>query len=738
MEITVLTLVEEQMSPWKVQGNLIDGKSISSESNGLVTQPEESSYGVLEGFLRGVVAAAEVKQQGGDVACFVAKKRSRGTCKVLKRMLSDVMEIASRSWSFASAVPSQMTHLVASLTLDSAKSCVMHGVSCTQRRVSMVPFIYSIPFVLSWGGSISLDSFLPFILLLVVIVVTVVIVAVILIFVVVAIVGVVIVVAIIGVVIVVMIIGVVVVVVVCGIPCIIKLLFMIIGSFSCYRSFTWSGVPIGIVSIFHGSSLCFQSCGNTISNQLPNGGLSHGYNGKFWNRYGDNGMSDSIKGLVFLGTKVPRELVYFPVVVESNSDNTGGITVGEAIGACSGGIGDAVARRTSMAGKRKVVIVKVLTLFSITMALDMLLQSLFDELLTPPPNVDHLASEVIVSIGEVVAPEPNASTGSPSSTIVDQDAPSPNVAHMNNDSFFDLPILEAFSDQSSSIDSIHIFVHPDHQILEHNSKWTKYYPLENIIGQLARSVSTRLQLHEQALFCYYNAFLTSVEPKTYKDALNQSCWIGAMQEELNEFEHLEVWELVPRPDKVMVITLKWIYKVKLDELGGILKNKAQLVVRGYRQEKGIDFEESFAPVVRLEAIRIFLTFVAHMNMVAYQMDVKTVFLNGNLREEVYVSQPEGFVDPDNPNHVYKLKKALYVLKQAPHAWSKHVDIRHDFIKEHVENGVIELYFVNTEYQLADIFTKALGRERIEFLINKMGIQSFTPETLKQLADEVEE
>nr|GEV12039.1 retrovirus-related Pol polyprotein from transposon TNT 1-94 [Tanacetum cinerariifolium] len=126
-------------------------------------------------------------------------------------------------------------------------------------------------------------------------------------------------------------------------------------------------------------------------------------------------------------------------------------------------------------------------------------------------------------------------------------------------------------------------------------------------------------------------------------------------------------ELVPRPDKFIVITLKWIHKVKLDELGGILKNKARLVARGYRQEEGIDFEESFASVARLEAIRIFLAYAARKNMVVYQMDLKTVFLNGNLREEVYVSQSDGFVDQDNPNHVYKLKKALYGLKQASHA-----------------------------------------------------------------------
>nr|GEV81806.1 retrovirus-related Pol polyprotein from transposon TNT 1-94 [Tanacetum cinerariifolium] len=436
---------------------------------------------------------------------------------------------------------------------------------------------------------------------------------------------------------------------------------------------------------------------------------------------------------------------------------------------------------------------------------DMLFQPLFDELLNPPSSVDHPAPEVIAPIVKVVAPEPVAST---------DDNHDLDVAHMNNDPLFSIPIPEVPFDQSSSTDSIHTIVHPDHQNSEHNSKWTKDHPLKNII---------------------------------------------AIQEELNEFELLEVWELIPRPDNVMVITLKWIHKVKLDELGGILKNKARLVAHGYRQEEGIDFEESFAPVARLEAIRIFL------------------------------AQLDGFVDPDNPNHVYKLKKALYGLKQAPRAWydmlssflisqdfskgsvdptlfirknsnvlllkskldedkegkivdsshyrdmigtllyltasrpdlqfaicmcaryqarptekhlhavkrifwylrgtvnqglwypkdslialiaftnadhagcqdtrrstsasmqflgdrlitwslkrSKHIDIRYHFIKEHVENGVIELYFINTEYQPADIFTKALGRERIKFLINKLGMRSFTLKTLQQLTDEVDE
>ncbi|GJS66486.1 putative ribonuclease H-like domain-containing protein [Tanacetum coccineum] len=258
---------------------------------------------------------------------------------------------------------------------------------------------------------------------------------------------------------------------------------------------------------------------------------------------------------------------------------------------------------------------------------DILFQPLFDELLTPPPSVDHPTPEVIAPIAEVVAPEPTRSTGSHSSTIVDQDAPSPSnsqttpetqspiipndveednhdldVTHMNNDPFFGIPILENDSEASSFSDVIPTVVHTTAPNSEHVTKWTKDHPLDNIIGELNRPVSIRLQLHEQALFCYYDAFLTPVEPKNYKDALTQACWIEAMQEDLNEFECLKVWELVHRLDKVMVITLKWIYKVKLDELGVILKNKARLVARGYRQEEGIDFEESFTLVARLDAI----------------------------------------------------------------------------------------------------------------------------------------
>ncbi|GKD54893.1 retrovirus-related pol polyprotein from transposon TNT 1-94, partial [Tanacetum coccineum] len=139
-------------------------------------------------------------------------------------------------------------------------------------------------------------------------------------------------------------------------------------------------------------------------------------------------------------------------------------------------------------------------------------------------------------------------------------------------------------------------------------------------------------------------------------------------DEIHEFDRLDVWELVPPPDCAKIIALKWIYKVKLDEYGDVLKNKARVVAKGFRQEEGLDFEESFAPVAKLEAIRIFLANAASKNMTVYQMDMKTAFLNGELKEEVYVSQPKGFVDPDRPNHIYRLKKALYCLKQAPRAW----------------------------------------------------------------------
>ncbi|GKA24637.1 retrovirus-related pol polyprotein from transposon TNT 1-94 [Tanacetum coccineum] len=179
-------------------------------------------------------------------------------------------------------------------------------------------------------------------------------------------------------------------------------------------------------------------------------------------------------------------------------------------------------------------------------------------------------------------------------------------------------------------------VRPSHTPFELIVRWTKDHPIANVIGDPSRSVSIRKQLKTNAMWCYFDAFLTSVEPKNFKQAMIEPSWIDAMQEEIHEFERLQVWELVSCLDKVMLIKLKWIYKVKADEFGG----------------------ESFAPVARIEAIRIFVANAANKNMMIFQMDVKKAFLNGKLKEEIYVSQPEGFVDQEYSSHVYKLKKAL--------------------------------------------------------------------------------
>nr|GEW93095.1 retrovirus-related Pol polyprotein from transposon TNT 1-94 [Tanacetum cinerariifolium] len=368
---------------------------------------------------------------------------------------------------------------------------------------------------------------------------------------------------------------------------------------------------------------------------------------------------------------------------------------------------------------------------------------MFDELLNPPPSVVNQAPEAIAHIVEVIPPVIADSTGSPSSITVEQDAPSTSnsptptgtqssvipqdvrddhldmeVAHMRNDPLFSVPIPEVTSAQSTTPTSPQAIVQTNHPMPHHNNKWTKDHPLNNIIDQPSRPVSTLLQLHEQALFCYYDAFWTSVEPKTYKEALTQSCCIEAMQEELNEFERLEVWELVPRPDQVMVITLKWIYKVKLDELGGFLKNKARLVARGYRQEEGIDFEESFGLVARLEAFGFF-----------WHMPHTRIW-----------SQPDGFLDPDNPNHLYKLKKALYGLKQAPRAWYDMLSsflLSQDFSKGSVDptlftrkNGndllLVQIYvddiiFAAPTLELCDLFANLMCPN---FKMSMMGKISF--------------
>ncbi|KAJ9546528.1 hypothetical protein OSB04_019071 [Centaurea solstitialis] len=178
-------------------------------------------------------------------------------------------------------------------------------------------------------------------------------------------------------------------------------------------------------------------------------------------------------------------------------------------------------------------------------------------------------------------------------------------------------------------------------------RWTKDHPIDQLLGNPSSGVKTRRQ---SSNICLYVNFISENEPKEIDDALRDPVWVSAMQEELAEFIRNNVWLLVPRPRKRTIIGSKWIFRNKLDE------------------EKGIDYDETFAPVVGLEAIRLFLAFAAHMNFKVFQMDIKNAFLNGKLNEEDYVAQPPGFVDPKFPDHVYKLNKALYGLKQAPRTW----------------------------------------------------------------------
>jgi hypothetical protein len=161
--------------------------------------------------------------------------------------------------------------------------------------------------------------------------------------------------------------------------------------------------------------------------------------------------------------------------------------------------------------------------------------------------------------------------------------------------------------------------------------------------------------------------MSSIEPYRVDDALRDSDWVLAMQEELNNFTRNEVWHLVPRPNQNVVDT-KWVFCNKQDEHCVVTKNKAWLVAKGYSQVEGLDFGETYAPVARLETMFILLVYATHHGFKLYQMDVKSAFLNGPIKEEVYVEQPPGFEDSEYPNHVYKLSKALYGLKQAPRAW----------------------------------------------------------------------
>ncbi|GJZ64055.1 retrovirus-related pol polyprotein from transposon TNT 1-94 [Tanacetum coccineum] len=334
---------------------------------------------------------------------------------------------------------------------------------------------------------------------------------------------------------------------------------------------------------------------------------------------------------------------------------------------------------------------------------------MFDEYFNPP-------TIAVSPVPVAAAPRAVDTTESPVSTSIDLDAPSTSIPSTQEQEhsliisqgfeespktphFHDDPLHESLHEDSTSQGSS-LNVRPTHTPFEHLGRWTKDHPIANVIGDPSRSVSTRKQLETDAMWCYFDAFLTSVEPKNFKQAMTKPSWIDAMQEEIHEFERLQVWELV------------LIYKVKTDEFGRALKNKERLVAQGFRQEEGIIFEELFLAVARIEAIHMFIANAANENMMIFQMDVKTTFLNGELKEEVYVSQPEGFVDQDNPSHVYKLKKALYGLKQAPRAW---YDMLSSFlISQHFSKGAVD----------PTLFTQKARNNLLLFKMSMMGQMSF--------------
>ncbi|GJU09320.1 retrovirus-related pol polyprotein from transposon TNT 1-94 [Tanacetum coccineum] len=495
---------------------------------------------------------------------------------------------------------------------------------------------------------------------------------------------------------------------------------------------------------------------------------------------------------------------------------------------------------------------------------------------------------------------------------------------------FSTPVQERRETSSRHVDSSNMHTFYQRHPSEH--RWTKDHPLEQVIGNPSQSIRTRRQLEIDGEMCMFALTVSRTEPKNIKEATADSAWIEAMQEELHQFDRSDVWELVDRPLCKNVINKKWLWKNKRDEENDVIRNKARLVAKGYSQKEEIDFEESFAPVAQLEVVLLFVAYVVHKSFPIYQLDVKTTFLYGPLKEEVYVNQPDGFVDPYNPDQVYRLKKALYGLKQAPrhymdsnklqergieihqsprgifinqakyaqeilikhgmtscdsigtpmatkhldadlsgtpvdqtkyhsmvgalmyltasrpdivhatcycaryqakptekhlnavkrifrylkntiymglwypkdtglkltafsdsdhagcldslevecvslstcyaqvlwlrtqltdygfhfnkipmycdskatiaissnpvqHSRTKHIDVRYHFIKEQVENGIVELFFVGTEYHLADLFTKALPKDRFKYLVRRLGMRCLTPEELEVLTNE---
>ncbi|KAJ9539011.1 hypothetical protein OSB04_031744 [Centaurea solstitialis] len=372
--------------------------------------------------------------------------------------------------------------------------------------------------------------------------------------------------------------------------------------------------------------------------------------------------------------------------------------------------------------------------------------------LSSTPSSSALTSFEVTPVSSPTAHDVNISESSglsspTSEAVVAPLLPESDLLDTSSHELSDHP--ESVSTQPLLVDVIpdHLSVN-DQTPLPHTAKWTKDHPIELIIGDPTSSVQTRAAIANE---CNFSVFLSAIEPTRVSDVLQDSDWVTAMQEELNQFSALKVWRLVKLPKHKSVIDTKWLFKNKRDANNIIVRNKARLVAKGYRQQEGIDYDETFAPVARLEAIRMFLAYAAYKDFTVFQMDVKTAFLYGHLKEEVYVSQPEGFVDQEHPDYVYVLDKALYGLKQAPRAWydelSKHllskgfkkgsVDSTLFLMKEGELIVVIQIYvddiiFGSTSRELCKKFEMVMTEE---FKMSMMGeINFFLGLQVRQFSD----
>ncbi|KAI3754743.1 hypothetical protein L1987_54533 [Smallanthus sonchifolius] len=279
------------------------------------------------------------------------------------------------------------------------------------------------------------------------------------------------------------------------------------------------------------------------------------------------------------------------------------------------------------------------------------------------------------------------------------------------------------------------------------------HPIDNIIGDPYAGVQTRhrtitentnlyTELFDTGVMetCLHAAFVSQVEPKNVKEALADNCWIEAMQDELSQFQKLQVWDLVDLPKGFQPIGTRWVFKCKMDDRHVVVKNKARLVVQGFYQQEGLDYNEVYSPVARIEAIRLFLAYATYVGFKVYQLDVKSAFLYGKVHEEVYVTQPLGFEDPHNINKVYKLDKALYGLHHAPRTWyetlSKHL-LSNGFDRGQIDSTLFirkaggdillvqvyvdDIIFVSTNEGMCREFEKVM---KSKFEMSNMGELSF--------------